>query len=166
MYQVFLGLGSNLGDRLKNLSRAVQEIKQMAAVHIVSSVYETEPVGMESETMFYNLALDIETNDRPAELLKKLKQIEKKIGRKTTRTGADREIDIDILMYRGWSYEDADVLVPHPRLEHRRFVLEPLSEIAPIALHPVLGQTIASLLRQCQDQNRVMRTLHVLSVEA
>ena len=163
MYRVYLGLGSNVGDRLDNLSKAVAEIKAIASVISVSSVYETEPVGMQSREMFYNMAMSIDTEDRPAQLLMKLKQIEKKIGRKHFGHLLDREIDIDILLYHGWSYEDAIVCVPHPELEQRRFVLEPLNEIAPTALHPMLGQTIASLLRQCRDRGSVVRTPHVVA---
>ena len=166
MYRVFLGLGSNVGDRLKYLSKAVDEIKSVAIINSLSSIYETEPVGIQSTEMFYNMVVCIETTDRPSELLIKLKQIEKKIGRKLSGRLLDREIDIDILLYRGWSFEDATVRVPHPELEHRRFVLEPMNEIAPTALHPILGQTIASLLRQCRDHSRVMRTLHVLHTTA
>jgi 2-amino-4-hydroxy-6-hydroxymethyldihydropteridine diphosphokinase len=163
MYQVFLGLGSNLGDRVGYLSRAVNEIQAIAVIGARSSVYETEPVGMSSEKLFYNMVISVETEDVPVALLKKLKQIEKTIGRKHSGHLMDREIDIDILLYRGWSYEDAVVRIPHPEFEHRRFVLEPLNEIAPTALHPVLGQTVASLLRRCKDQSRVTRTDHVLT---
>ena len=163
MYHVFLGLGSNVGDRLTFLARAVEEIGSIATINSISSIYETEPVEMQSTEMFYNMALSVETTDHPSELLVKLKLIEKKLGRTSSGRLFDREIDIDILLYRGWSYEDATVRVPHAELEHRRFVLEPLNEIAPTALHPILGQTIASLLRQCRDRSRVMRTLHVLN---
>src|ERR1041385_6144436 len=164
MYRVYLGLCSNVNDRLKFLRKALEEIRILATIHSISSIYETEPVGMSSTELFYNMALSIDTDDRPPELLKKLKTIEKKIGRKQTGRMRDREIDIDILLYRGWSYEDGAIIVPHPELEHRRFALEPLSEIDPTAIHPTLGKTIATLLRQCHDQSRVLRTSHTINL--
>src|SRR2546426_1187993 len=165
MYRVFLGLGSNLGDRLGSLSKAIQTIEQTMPVRAISSVYETEPVGMESDHPFYNMALEVETDLDPAELIRHLKSIEKKLGRKRRPPMTDREIDIDILLYDGFSYADDIVRVPHPRLENRRFVLEPLKEIAPLVIHPTRNQTVASLLRGCRDVSRVVRTgQHVISV--
>src|SRR6267378_2367248 len=165
MYRVFLGLGSNLGDRLGSLSKAIQAIEEAMPVRAISSVYETEPVGMESEHLFYNMTLEVETDLHPAELIRLLKSIEKKLGRKRRPSMMDREIDIDILLYDGFSYADDIVRVPHPRLETRRFVLEPLKEIAPLVVHPTRNQTVASLLRGCRDISRVVRTdRHLLSV--
>ena len=164
MYRVYLGMGSNIGDRLKFLTQAVEEISAIAIIHSISSVYEADPVGMASEQLFYNLALSIDTHDRPPELLKKLKHIERKLGRRRSSHLRDREIDIDILLYRGWSYDDESVTVPHPHLMQRRFVLEPLNEIEPIAIHPVFGQTIATLLRHCRDHSTVVRTSHVINL--
>ncbi|MBI1806348.1 MAG: 2-amino-4-hydroxy-6-hydroxymethyldihydropteridine diphosphokinase [Ignavibacteria bacterium] len=158
MYTVYLGLGSNLGDRLSNLSRAVEEINGVASIIDVSSIYETEPVEMDSENLFYNMVLGISTPDDPPLLLVKLKKIEKKLGRKARTHLEPRLIDIDILLYRGLAYEDHTVRVPHPALEHRRFALQPLNEIAPTAVHPILEKTIASLLRACRDRHRVVRT--------
>ena len=164
MFRVYLGLGSNIGDRLGNLNRAIGPIGSLGRILAVSSVYETDPVGMESEQAFYNIALCFDTLLYPGELLKELKKIEKNLGRKSFRALDDREIDIDILLYRGYAYEDRTVKVPHPMLEHRRFALEPLDEIAPTAIHPILGRTVASLLRQCSDPNRVVRTSHALEI--
>ncbi|HUL43650.1 MAG TPA: 2-amino-4-hydroxy-6-hydroxymethyldihydropteridine diphosphokinase [Bacteroidota bacterium] len=158
MYNVYLGLGSNIGDQLDNLSRAVEAIREIFPVHAVSSIYETEPVGMEDAGDFYNMAIGISTQDDPPLLLTKLKAIEKKMGRKAREHMEPRIIDIDILLYRGLAYEDHRVRVPHPMLEHRRFALEPLAEIAPTAVHPAREKTIASLLRLCRDTHRVVRT--------
>ena len=165
MFRVYLGLGSNLGDRLEYLSRAVQEIGSIVSANSISSVYETEPVGMESDTPFYNMALGVDTPFYPPELLLHLKKIERKLGRKRGSHMQPREIDIDILLYRGYMYEDPMVQVPHPFLEHRRFALEPLNEIAPTAIHPQLNKTIASLLRECRDRAMVSRTVHLLTTE-
>jgi 2-amino-4-hydroxy-6-hydroxymethyldihydropteridine diphosphokinase len=155
MYQVYLGLGSNLGDRLQNLTHAVEEIGTIATIQSVSSLYETEAVGMEEAGDFINMAICVTTPDDPPLLLAHLKKIERKLGRKHPSHGEPRLIDIDILMYRGLAYEDPSIKVPHPKLEYRRFVLEPLHEIAPTAVHPTLEKTIAVLLRNCHDRHRV-----------
>jgi 2-amino-4-hydroxy-6-hydroxymethyldihydropteridine diphosphokinase len=155
MYHAFLGLGSNMGDRMENLRRAVAEIGRIADVVRTSSVYETEPVGMLAETDFLNMAIEIATDDDPPLLLVSLRKIEKQLGRKTGVKLASRPIDIDILLYRGMAYEDPMVTVPHPGLTARRFVLEPLAEIAPTAVHPTLEKTIGWLHRHCRDTHRV-----------
>ncbi len=161
MYSAYLGLGSNLGNRLEILSRAVEEISKIASVNSMSSVYETEPVGM-PDGLFYNMAIGIQTPDDPPLLLVKVKSIERKLGRRHTARLEPRLIDIDILLYRGFAYDDHTVRVPHPMLEHRRFALEPLSEIAPTAVHPTMEKTVATLLRQCRDSHKVVRTdLHL-----
>lgn len=158
MYNIYLGLGSNVGDRFENLARAVEEIRAIARVHSLSSIYETQPVGMETSDLFYNMALGVFSTDDPPLLLVKLKRIERKIGRRRPTHLEPRIIDIDILLYRGLAYEDHTVRVPHPALPFRRFALEPLNEIAPTAVHPVLEKTIASLLRNCHDRHSVVRT--------
>lgn len=167
MYTAYLGLGSNLGDRLENLTRAVEELSIIEAVKAVSGVYETEPVEMDAAGLFYNMAVRITTPDDPPLLLVKLKSIEKKLGRKLPSHGEPRIIDIDILLYRGLVYEDHTVRVPHPMLAHRRFALEPLNEIAPTAVHPALEKTIGTLLRACRDSHRVVRTdFQVVSIHS
>jgi 2-amino-4-hydroxy-6-hydroxymethyldihydropteridine diphosphokinase len=162
MYHVFLGIGSNLGNKLENLNRAVEEIGKIVTIHALSSIYETEPVGMENAGPFYNMVVGIQTTDDPPLLIVKLKSVEKKVGRKLPSHMEPRIIDIDILLYRGVAYEDHTVRVPHPMLEHRRFALEPLNEIAPTAVHPTLEKTVGSLLRNCRDRHSVVRTeLHL-----
>jgi 2-amino-4-hydroxy-6-hydroxymethyldihydropteridine diphosphokinase len=161
MFRVILGIGSNVGDRLAFLRKGVEAIGERWTIHAMSAVYETEPIGMEMEALnFYNMVADIETGLFPAELLKDLKKIEASLGRKLKTHRMPREIDIDIELYKGYSYEDNSVKVPHPELENRRFVLEPLYDIAPTLVHPVSGKTIGTLLRQCTDRSRVIRTDH------
>ncbi len=155
MFRVYLGLGSNIGSRAEQLSAAVASIGQVARVCAVSPVYETEPVGMEGAENFLNMALEIETEDDPPLLLVKLRKIEKTMGRKPSTHHGPRIIDIDILLYRGMAYDDAIVRVPHPQLHRRRFVLEPLNDIAPTALHPTMEKTVGWLLRNCPDTHRV-----------
>jgi 2-amino-4-hydroxy-6-hydroxymethyldihydropteridine diphosphokinase len=155
VYRAYLGLGSNIGPRLEHLSAAVGHIAQIARVTAVSSVYETEPVGMEGADDFLNMAVGIETDDDPPLLLVKLRKIEKTMGRKPSSHHGSRIIDIDILLYRGMAYDDHMVRVPHPRLHLRRFALEPLNEIAPTALHCTMEKTVGWLLRNCRDSHRV-----------
>ncbi len=165
MFRVYLGLGSNVGDRLNNLKKAISELEKFVKILNVSSVYETEPWGVQNQDRFYNSVVEIETDLYPLELLNKLKQIETKLGRKKYTHMQARTIDIDILLYHGWSYETNTLAVPHPELERRRFVLEPISEIAPLAVHPILGKTMISLLRHCRDKSLVMRTVYTLKTD-
>ena len=163
MYRAYLGLGSNIAPRNDHLSAAVAAIAGVARVTAVSAMYETEPIGMEGAEDFLNMALEIETADDPPLLLTKLRAIEKALGRRPSSHRAPRTIDIDILLYRGMAYADHMVTVPHPEMHRRRFVLEPLNEIAPAALHPTMERTVAWLLRNCLDRGRVTPagTLHV-----
>jgi len=164
MYQVYLGIGSNLGNRLENLSRAIEEIASIATIESTSSIYETEPVDIVNCENFLNMAISIRTEDDPPLLLARLKKIEKKLGRKQQTHLEARIIDIDILMYRGFAYEDNTVKVPHKELANRRFALEPLCEIAPTAVHPSLEKTIATLLRNCRDNHKVIKTEHQVNL--
>jgi 2-amino-4-hydroxy-6-hydroxymethyldihydropteridine diphosphokinase len=162
MFLVYLGLGSNIGDRFSFLSKAIKELEKIVLIKSISSVYETEPWGVENQNRYLNVVLGIETMLYPLELLEKLQQTESKLGRKKITHMEPRTMDIDILLYHGWSFENNIVSIPHPELERRRFVLEPLSEIAPMAVHPILGKTMISLLRHCRDRNLVMRTPYTL----
>lgn len=164
MFRVFLGLGSNLGDRLSYVSHALQEIAKVVTVRAISSVYETEPVGYKPQPEFLNLVMEVETPFDPQSLFKKLKVIETAVGRQHNEHMKSREIDIDILLYVGLKYSDESVTVPHLELHNRRFVLEPLNEIAFEVIHPMLNATISVLLHQCSDGSRVVRRrdIHVL----
>ncbi len=166
MFRVFLGLGSNLGNRLLHLSDAIGRISETIHVRIFSSVYETEPVGYKHQSEFFNLVTEVETSLKPPELLRQLKAIEEQVGRKHTVHLRPREIDIDILLYEGLVYKDHLVTIPHPQLQDRRFVLEPLCEIAADVIHPVLKETVSSLLSHCSDTSRVMRLPLSLTVES
>lgn len=165
MFKVYLGLGSNVGDRLNNLKKAIHELEKIVKIVNISSVYETEPWGVKDQERFYNVVIEISTLFYPAELHEKLNQIEIKLGRKKQTHMQPRTIDIDILLYNGWSFETKDLIIPHPELERRKFVLEPISEIAPLTVHPIIGRTMISLLRHCRDKSLVMRTLHTLKTD-
>lgn len=145
MTAVYLGLGSNLGDREANLRRALELLGSKVKVLAVSSIYETEPVGFLSQPRFLNAVCRVETAMRPEELLLFVKSIEKGMGRKQSFRNAPREIDIDILLYGDEVMETPELVVPHPGLARRAFVLVPLVEIGPQVLHPVLRRTAAEL---------------------
>lgn len=163
MAKVFLSLGSDVGDRLEFLARAVAELRKRTEITSLSSVYDTEPKGMKDRRRFYNMAAEIRTDLSPRDLLRELKGIERALGRKDHTHLLPREIDIDILLYESVVYRDGVLSVPHPRMEQRRFVLEPLHEIAPDIRHPVTGQSISSLLEHCQDRSNVTRTDHTVN---
>ena len=159
-YRVFLGLGSNLGDRHAYLVRAAKEIQGLAGVRAVwvSGVYESDPWGIPEQPKFLNAAMEVETALQPADLLKQLKGIEGGVGRIATEHWGPREIDIDILLYDGVVTDEPEVRVPHQELANRRFALVPLREIAPDLVHPVNGQTMEELARACGDQGKVVKT--------
>jgi len=165
-HSVFLGLGSNKGEREKFLTRAVAELRKVKDTRIVSasSVYETDPVGKTDQPRFLNAALEIETALGPGELFPEVKAVEQRIGRTSTERWGPREIDIDILVYDGLVFHDEQVTVPHPEMEKRKFVLVPLKEIAPDLVHPVSGMTMEELLAACRDQGRVVQSYHRLIV--
>ena len=149
-----IALGSNLesrfGDREANLREAVRRIESLGEVRAVSSFYDTEPVGYLEQPRFLNAALLLETEMEPRALMRKLLSIERAMGRE--REGAmpkgPRVIDLDLLLYGDWVLWAEDLILPHPRMEERRFVLEPLAEIAPDWVHPVLGVTVRGLFAQ------------------
>ncbi|RPH35253.1 2-amino-4-hydroxy-6-hydroxymethyldihydropteridine diphosphokinase [bacterium] len=159
-YSVFIGLGSNLGERHRFLNAAAAELRGLPGTTVIwySSVYETDPYGVKEQPKFLNAVGEIETSLDPPELLKELKRIEQSVGRKGRERWGPREIDLDILVYDGLVYSDESVTVPHPELERRKFVLLPLREIAPDLVHPVNGMTVEERTRQCRDEGRVVKT--------
>ena len=159
-YSVFLGLGSNVGERHKFLNAAVAGIKSIPATKVIwaSPVYETEPYGRTDQAKFLNAAIEIETDLLPPDLLLAIKNIEQRTGRTITERWGPREIDIDILLYDGFVLHDEYVAVPHPELEKRKFVLIPLRDIAPDIVHPVNGMTISEMAAACGDKSKVVQT--------
>lgn len=153
MTEIFLGLGSNLGDRLKNLEEAVRLLAPEVQVSRLSSVYETEPWGYADQPRFLNMALAAETNLTPHDLLVHLKQIEATLKRETTFRNGPRTIDLDILFYGNQVLTLPDLSIPHPRLAERAFVLVPLDEIAPGLVHPLLHMTVQELTRQADTSS-------------
>lgn len=145
----YLSLGSNLGDRAGNLRQIVERLAGLGKTLAVSSVYETEPVEVAgAQPWFLNCVVAIETELMPKQLLARILGIEQALGRKRLEKSkkAPRAADIDIVLFGTRVVNNADLTIPHPGLEHRRFVLEPLAEIAPQVMHPVLKRTARELL--------------------
>lgn len=143
---VYLSLGSNVGDRQKNLREAMHRLEALGRVAEVSSFYETEPVEVTEQPWFINCAVGLETSQSPSALMRGVLEIERKMGRQRVRKKGPRIIDIDILLFGDEIVNTQDLTIPHPAMAERRFVLEPLAEIAAQARHPALQKTIAELL--------------------
>lgn len=158
MQTVYLSLGSNLGDRRERLSRAVAELRDGAVVvEKLSSLYETEPVGLRAQPWFLNLVAVGSTELYPTQLLDRVQNIEIRLGRRRLVEKGPRTIDIDILLYGDFRIRSERLIVPHPRMAERRFVLEPLAELAPELRHPVSRLTVRQLLAATPDRSAVRR---------
>lgn len=157
--QVHLSLGSNLGDRAKYLRSAVLRLDSLPGVRVaaVSPVYETEPVGVVDQPPFFNLAVAIETDHDPLELLGLVKDIERRLGREATYPWGPRAIDIDLILWGGLVLEGGPLTLPHRDFRARRFVLAPLADIAPDAVDPVTGRTVRALLAMAGVHGAVCR---------
>lgn len=157
MKKVFLGIGSNLGNRENNILEAVEKIRELIGpVVSASSIYETEPWGFRSENEFLNMVIEVETKLRPSGLLGRLLMIESLLGRvREGRHYTSRIIDLDILLYNNVIMKTKVLEIPHPKMHERKFVLVPLVEIAPGIVHPVLKKNIRELLEECPDKSRV-----------
>jgi len=159
MAEVYLLLGSNMGERQRFLNEAARLLQERAGTILKrSSIYETEPWGHTNKNNFLNQVLLVETSLNPYELLKVIKAIETKLGRiRKTQQYSPRCIDIDILFYKNEVYFSDDLVIPHPRLHDRMFTLVPLNEIAPDYLHPIVKKTIRKLVNLCTDKLMVKK---------
>jgi 2-amino-4-hydroxy-6-hydroxymethyldihydropteridine diphosphokinase len=149
--KIFLGIGSNLGDRLQNLNDCMDEFSIIQK----SSIYETEPVGFLDQPWFLNAVIQIDSILRPRELLEQCQSVETRLKRKREIPKGPRSIDIDILFYGEQILQEQDLIIPHPEIQNRGFVLVPLNEIASDFVHPVFKKTISELLEICPDTSIV-----------
>jgi 2-amino-4-hydroxy-6-hydroxymethyldihydropteridine diphosphokinase len=154
---VYIGIGSNIGDKTANCQTAVEGLAEAGRIIGVSSFYYTEPVGYKEQEDFINAAASLETNRSPAELLAICHAIEDRLGRRRTVRWGPRTVDLDILLYGGLVVKRPDLVIPHPLMAMRRFVLAPLVEIAPSVMHPVLNKTMFQLLCELQNSHTVMK---------
>ena len=156
----FLGLGSNLGDRQDYLNQALEQIeKKIGMISMQSKIYETEPWGFNSDNYFLNMVLKAHTKLKPSDLIKRIRMIEDQLGRsRDSRHYISRTIDIDILLYGNMIINKPDLIIPHPLMQDRRFVLVPLCEIASKMIHPVFSKPFDQLLEECEDK-RLVRQL-------
>lgn len=159
MPKSYLGLGSNIGDRISFIENALSEINKIPDTEISneSSLYETEPWGEIRQDDFLNSVIEINTKLDPERLLKELKNIENKLGRNKTAKWSEREIDIDLLFYGNEIIENEYMNVPHLQIEKRKFVLLPMAEIAGNFIHPVLKKSITELLNETTDELKVIK---------
>lgn len=158
MNKAYLLTGGNMGDRQKNLATTYEQIQQECGdIVSSSSIYETAAWGKKDQPPFLNQVLEIQTELTPRKLLKKILAIEKQIGRVRKEKYGPRIIDIDILLFNDGIYNYTSLKIPHPEMQNRRFVLVPLAEIAPEAIHPIFKKTIAELLAACPDELAVKK---------
>lgn len=157
METVYFSLGSNLGNRQENLNRALDLLSQRLRVEQISSIYDTEPVGDSSQPRFLNMVCKVTTGLEPKALLALVKGIEAKMGRLPNTTNLPRPIDIDILLYGNRVVNEPELIIPHPRLTERAFVVIPLAEIAADLVHPVTGQVIKELAKSVAGAGGVLK---------
>lgn len=152
----FLSLGSNLGDREKNLTLALSLLeKEGVEILKMSSLYETQPVDFPAQPLFYNQLVEVRTNANPEALLDLIKKIEKKMGRTRRLKKGPRIIDIDIILAEGSVIRKKELKIPHPRIEKRNFVLLPFVEISPDTVHPILNKNMKNLWKKSNDRSIV-----------
>lgn len=154
-----LALGSNVGDRLLHLRRGLEALARWVEIEVVSSVYESGPVGYRAQGDFLNLVLVGETGLAPEELLGRMQEVERREGRERSFRNAPRTLDIDLLFFGGRVVEGEDLRVPHPRWSERAFVLAPLHEIAPSWTDPASGRTVAELLERRRGELEPVRVV-------
>lgn len=156
LHQIFLGLGSNLGNREENLSTAQKLIEEkVGKICSKSSIYETAAWGITEQNAFFNQVIEVQTSFSPSAVLHLVLKIEKDMGRIREIKWGERSIDIDILYYNNEIISTENLTVPHPFIQERKFVLVPLCEIAPAFIHPKLKQTNLELLKKCQDSGEI-----------
>lgn len=159
MKTVYIGIGSNLGDSIKNCTEAIKRIDEIPGCTVIDSspFYSTEPVGVEGHEWYVNSVISVMTDMPPLELMKNLLSVERGMGRK--RNGSrwgPREIDLDILLYGEEVIEEDDLTVPHPLMHDRRFVMAPITAIDPDLIHPVLGKSMKDILMEIPEDEQIV----------
>ncbi len=159
MHSAYIGFGSNIGNRLSYIENAIHTLSQAKGITLqeISSLYETDPIGYETQAKFLNGVVAIKTRLSPHTLLHTLKEIEITVGRRHRTRWGPREIDMDILIYGDTCLQTSNLVIPHPEMHLRRFVLVPLAEIAPDIVHPVFNKTIQTLLERLEDDKSVVK---------
>ncbi len=156
MDDIFIALGSNLGDRRGQMIEALKALQHDGVVHRVSPLYQTGAYGMIDQPDFYNAVVRFSSPLAPLPLLRQLKQIEQALGRQQRIRWGPREIDLDIIFYGTQQLKMPELIIPHPDFRNRRFVLQPLNDIAPEFIDPQSGQTVRELLKTCSDNTHVI----------
>ena len=156
--EVFIGIGANLGAARENFERAMRGVSEFSTVLAVSSLYESDPVGLPGQPKFTNAVAKVGTELSPFALLGRLKEIEREMGRKKTVRWGPRVIDLDIIFYGDLVMESDSLVIPHPRAHERKFVLEPLLEIEPAAAHPATGKSLKEILSGLGSSRAVSKT--------
>lgn len=156
--QIYIGLSTNLGDKIQNLTNAKKQL-QKNKINIIneSSIYKTEAWGYEKQPEFFNQIIQISTNLNPNQLLTITQKIEKKLGKITLFKFGPRIIDIDILYYNNQIIHEPNLKIPHPQNQNRNFILVPLNQIATDFIDPITNNTIYQLLQKCQDTKKVSK---------
>jgi 2-amino-4-hydroxy-6-hydroxymethyldihydropteridine diphosphokinase len=157
MNNAYLLIGGNMGDRKQNLGRAVELIGKLGKIKKLSGLYKTAAWGNTNQPSFLNQAILLETSLSARQLLEAVLDIESKMGRRREKKYGPRIIDIDILFFNRDIIREPGLSIPHPEMQNRRFVLEPMHEIAGRLEHPIFGKTIEELLAECQDELEVVR---------
>ena len=159
MYAAYIGFGSNIGDRLAHIRNAIHALSQTEGITLqrVSSVYKTAPIGYTAQAEFLNGVAAIQTHLPPLSLLHTLKNIETAIGRQHRIRWGPREIDLDILIYGDLCLQTEELVIPHPEMHRRRFVLVPLAELAPDLVHPIFQETVQVLLERLAGDKSVVK---------
>jgi len=152
--KLYIGIGSNIGDRFLHIQKAIREVGLIPGTTLirVSSIYETEPFGYMNQNWFYNAVLELQTELDPYYLLESTQAIENRLGREKTIKWGPRRIDLDLLAYDGIIVKSDRLILPHPHMSIRKFVLVPLAEIAPFFIHPVYNYTIWYMLGRCPEE--------------